>query len=54
VALARRIGSDELARAEHHRDIVRRFGRFPHRNRILERESTRAEQRYLDNGGYQG
>ena len=32
VALARRIGPDDLAHAEHHRDIVRRFGRFPHRN----------------------
>lgn len=54
VALARRIGPDDLAHAEHHRDIVRRFGRFPHRNRILGRESTPEEQRYLDNGGYQG
>jgi uncharacterized protein (DUF924 family) len=34
-----------------HRDIVRRFGRFPHRNRILSRESTLEEQRFLDEGG---
>jgi uncharacterized protein (DUF924 family) len=54
VALARRIGTDDLAHAEHHRDIVRRFGRFPHRNHILGRETTPEEQRYLDNGGYQG
>lgn len=54
VALARRLGADDLAHAEHHRDIVRRFGRFPHRNRILGRETTAEEQRYLDNGGYQG
>jgi uncharacterized protein (DUF924 family) len=54
VALARRIGTEDLARAEHHRDIVRRFGRFPHRNRILGRESTPEEQQYLANGGYQG
>ena len=54
VALARRIGPQDLSRAEHHRDIVRRFGRFPHRNRILGRESTSEEQRYLANGGYQG
>jgi uncharacterized protein (DUF924 family) len=54
VALARRIGPDDLAHAEHHRDIVRRFGRFPHRNRILGRESTAEEQQYLANGGYQG
>jgi uncharacterized protein (DUF924 family) len=54
VALARRIGPVDLARAEHHRDIVRRFGRFPHRNRILSRESTPEELRYLADGGYQG
>jgi len=54
VALARRTGADDLAHAEHHRDIVRRFGRFPHRNRILGRETTPAEKHYLDNGGYQG
>jgi len=54
VALARRIGADDLAHAEHHRDIVRRFGRFPHRNAILGRESTPEEQQYLANGGYQG
>jgi len=54
VALARRIGADDLAHAEHHRDIVRRFGRFPHRNAILGRTSTTEEQQYLANGGYAG
>jgi uncharacterized protein (DUF924 family) len=54
VALARRIGADDLAHAEHHRDIVRRFGRFPHRNAILGRESTPSEKDYLANGGYAG
>ena len=54
VALARRIGADDLAHAEHHRDIVRRFGRFPHRNGILGRETTKEEREYLDNGGYTG
>ena len=54
VALARRLTADDLAHAEHHRDIVRRFGRFPHRNQILGRESTREESEYLANGGYQG
>jgi uncharacterized protein (DUF924 family) len=34
--------------AEHHRDIVRRFGRFPHRNAILGRDSSEAELAYLD------
>ena len=54
VALARRIGAEDLAHAEHHRDIVRRFGRFPHRNAILGRDSTPAEKEYLANGGYAG
>jgi uncharacterized protein (DUF924 family) len=54
VALARRIGPDDLAHAEHHRDIVRRFGRFPHRNKILGRETTAEERKYLDDGGYAG
>jgi uncharacterized protein (DUF924 family) len=44
----------DQARAEHHRDIVRRFGRFPHRNAILGRQSTPAELEYLANGGYAG
>lgn len=35
-----------------HHDAVRRFGRFPHRNRILGRETTPAEQAYLDSGGF--
>jgi len=54
VALARRLGADDLAHAEHHRDIVRRFGRFPHRNAILGRPSTKEETDYLDHGGYTG
>jgi uncharacterized protein (DUF924 family) len=54
VALARGINADELKRAEHHRDIVRRFGRFPHRNDILGRESTTDEIAWLKEGGYRG
>lgn len=37
-----------------HRDIVARFGRFPHRNRMLGRESTAQEQEFLDKGGFAG
>lgn len=40
--------------ARRHRDIVREFGRFPHRNPILGRTMTHAEQRFLDAGGYAG
>jgi len=54
VALSRRLGQSHLAHAEGHRDIVRRFGRFPHRNSILGRETTAEEQRFLDEGGFAG
>ena len=54
VTLCQRLGPRHVAFAEHHRDIVRRFGRFPHRNAILGRISTPEEQQYLDNGGYAG
>ena len=40
--------------AEHHADIVRRFGRFPHRNQILGRMTTTEEQAFLDGGGFSG
>ncbi len=41
-------GLDANARfARHHRDIVRLFGRFPHRNAVLGRESTAEELAYL-------
>jgi len=40
--------------AEHHRDIVRRFGRFPHRNAMLGRQTTPQEQAFLDEGGFKG
>jgi len=36
--------------ARQHRDIVRRFGRFPHRNRVLGRNSTGEEMAYLADG----
>ncbi|MGH8304139.1 MAG: DUF924 family protein [Steroidobacteraceae bacterium] len=33
--------------AESHRSIIERFGRFPHRNRLLQRDSTAAEEKWL-------
>ncbi|WP_455196917.1 DUF924 family protein [Kaarinaea lacus] len=39
--------TENLRFANHHRDIVQRFGRFPHRNKILGRTSTQAELDYL-------
>jgi uncharacterized protein (DUF924 family) len=55
VELFRRAGNtDNLGYAEDHADIVRRFGRFPHRNRILGRTTTLEEQVFLDSGGFSG
>lgn len=42
---------DNLHWAKHHREIVRRFGRFPHRNAILGRASTPEEVAYLASDG---
>lgn len=41
------------AAIEHH-EIIKRFGRFPHRNTVLGRHTTPAEQAYLDGGGFKG
>jgi uncharacterized protein (DUF924 family) len=37
-----------------HRDVIARFGRFPHRNRALGRVTTAEEQAFLDDGGFAG
>ena len=37
--------------ARRHRDVIERFGRFPHRNEALGRESTEEERAYLADGG---
>lgn len=54
VALNRPLGQPNLSHAERHYDIIRRFGRFPHRNPILGRAMTPQEQRFLDEGGFAG
>ncbi|WP_209424799.1 DUF924 family protein [Pararhodobacter sp. SW119] len=45
-------GTENLRHARAHRDVIRRFGRFPYRNPALGRKSTPDEQRFLDKGGY--
>jgi uncharacterized protein (DUF924 family) len=42
---------DFLEYAERHRDVVERFGRFPHRNVILGRDSTKEERTFLAGPG---
>lgn len=41
-----------LHHAKEHRKLIKRFGRFPHRNAVLGRKSTDAEMRFLNKGGY--
>jgi uncharacterized protein (DUF924 family) len=54
VALYREAGDPDLKYALEHHDIVRRFGRFPHRNVMLGRTTTSEEQAFLDAGGFKG
>ncbi len=54
VELTRNLGDDALRYAILHRDIIERFGRFPHRNAVLGRATTPEEQRFLDDGGFAG
>ena len=54
-ALAHSYESPETLKfARHHQAIIRRFGRFPHRNEILGRHSTPAEREFLESGGFGG
>jgi uncharacterized protein (DUF924 family) len=52
--LTERLSSDpEMAlHARAHREVIRRFGRFPSRNAALGRITTATEQAFLDAGGY--
>lgn len=55
VVLCESLGkADTLRFAILHRDLIRRFGRFPHRNAALGRNTTAEEQAYLDGGGFSG
>lgn len=54
VEVAPRAGAETARWAVLHRDIVVRFGRFPHRNDLLGRETTPAERKFLDEGGFSG
>ncbi|MBR0902762.1 DUF924 family protein [Bradyrhizobium liaoningense] len=46
--------AENLKYAREHADIIERFGRFPHRNRLLGRDTTEEEQAFLDGGGFAG
>lgn len=47
----RQMCQDAVESAETHREIIRRFGRFPSRNLALARESTAEERQFLASGG---
>ncbi|NOT87604.1 MAG: DUF924 domain-containing protein [Lysobacter sp.] len=52
VALCEALGDANYLKYAHaHRDVIRRFGRFPHRNLVLARTNTPEEQTWLDAGG---
>ncbi len=45
-------GHQSLIHARAHREVIRRFGRFPYRNAALGRTTTQSEQAFLDAGSY--
>lgn len=47
----RAVFADNLDYAERHRKVIARFGRFPHRNAVLGRESTAEELAFLSQPG---
>ncbi|WP_434063345.1 DUF924 family protein [Ochrobactrum quorumnocens] len=54
VVLNRKLGEPWLGHAVGHREIIRRFGRFPHRNHLFGRTTTPEEEHYLKEGGFGG
>lgn len=55
LALAEELEDPEMLKWHRiHRDIIVRFGRFPHRNPMLGRATTAEEQAFLDDGGFAG
>lgn len=54
VALCHAHAPSNLRYAVEHERIIRRFGRFPHRNPVLGRVTSVAEQAFMDGGGFAG
>ena len=54
VALLRALPGDGVEWALKHLNVIRRFGRFPHRNAALRRATSPDEQAFLDAGGFAG
>lgn len=45
-------GGGNLLHAQAHREVIRKFGRFPYRNEALARRTTQVESQYMNEGGY--
>ena len=48
------LGDEAQRFAVLHQDIIRRFGRFPHRNAVLGRPSSPQEEEFMAQGGFSG
>lgn len=54
VELTQAHAAEYIKYAVEHLEIIKRFGRFPHRNPMLGRETTAQEKAYLESGGFSG
>jgi uncharacterized protein (DUF924 family) len=54
LALAEVLDDESIWWARHHQNVIARFGRFPHRNAILGRESSPEELQFLEQDGFGG
>ena len=54
IALNQPLDANTYRWAREHARIIQRFGRFPHRNAVLARETTDEERDFLDAGGFAG
>ena len=54
LVLNRALGEPYGSHAQSHLDIIVRFGRFPHRNPMLGRQTTVQEAAFLQSGGFSG
>jgi len=54
VELCEKLSAEIQKFALEHREIIERFGRFPHRNATRGHITTAAERAYLDQGGFSG
>ena len=54
LALHRQLSPELDKWAKEHAEIIERFGRFPHRNAMLGRQTSEAERAFLESGGFAG